>query len=246
MRKAVFLTAFNRLPYLQEVLHSWEHVRGLKDWHFVAMIEPSPLAQQIKEEFEEFVARAGLTDFEIHINPQVYGVLHHPWVGFERLLKDYEFVVRAEDDLIVSEDILEYFNWAAPEFMSDTSVATIHAFSLTDGASNEATVVGHFSPLVWGTWRDRWVDVIGPSWDHDYSTFNGTPGNQSGWDWNLNSRIFPQFNLHAVEPTISRVNNIGIWGVHGTPDNFEPAPHFSGDQPPVQWRAADSTEYVRH
>jgi hypothetical protein len=246
MRKAVFLTAYNRLPYLQEVLRSWELVRGLEEWRFVAMIEPSPIEDQIKQEFESFALRAGLVDYEISVNPQVYGVLHHPWVGFEQLMaeQDYEFVVRAEDDLLVSDDILEYFSWAAATYQDSESVATVHAFSTTDGSNAEARAVGYFRPWIWGTWRDRWIRILSQSWDHDYSTFNGVPGNESGWDWNITSRILPSLAMHSIAPVISRTSNIGIWGVHGTAENHEPSPYFKSHQPSVSWLSADSTGYV--
>lgn len=240
MRKAVFITAYNRLPYLQQVLHSWQSVRGLEDWHFVAMIEPSPVQEQVKEEFELFAAQNGLTDYEILINPERFGVLHHPWVGFERLFNDegYDFVVRAEDDLVVSSDILEMFDWSAHRYESVEQVAAVNGFSITDGREGQVSLSPKFSPLNWGTWRGRWNDLLRDTWDHDYSTFNGVKGNQAGWDWNINTRVLPEAGMLCVVPDQSRVQNIGMHGTHAVPEDFIQAGNFSSFRPKVKFYEA--------
>lgn len=228
MKKALFITAFNRPDYLHESLQSWKQVRGLEDWDIFAQIEPNALA----EEQVDMIHKA----FQYHqnvkavINPQLYGVLHNPWVGFERLFSEgYDFVVRTEDDLVVSADILEYFDWAAERFKNNARVATVNAYTMREGSSSEVALVPTFSPLVWGTWSDRWEGLIGPTWDHDYSTHNGIPGVQAGWDWNLNTRIFPQHQLLACFPLASRVHNIGLVGTHSLPENYQTSPSFRPD-----------------
>ena len=235
MKRAIFLTAYNRLNYLQETLDSWSRVRGLKDWHFVASIEPSSFQDQVVEEFTEFARKVGLDSIEIRINPERYGVLSHPWQGFQDLLdrRNFDFAVRAEDDLVVSDDILEYFTWASETYRNDPRVATVNAFSLVDSTDTHAVVHDDgFSAWLWGTWADRWNTYLVSTWDHDYSTFNGSPGNQSGWDWNLDTRVFPTFDVHSVRPEVSRVDNIGVYGVHGTEENFIQAASFSRHHEP--------------
>lgn len=246
MKKALFFTAYNRVAYLQQVLHSWYSVRGLEDWHIVALIEPSPVQNQIREEFELFKESLGLTNMEIIVNPERYGVLHHPWVGFQKLLVDehFDFAVRAEDDLVVSDDVLEYFTWAAKEFRGDAQVVTVNAFSSAFvGTPDEVVRGSKFSPWVWGTWANRWKALVGPTWDHDYSTFNEESGNQSGWDWNLDTRVIPAMNLRTISPILSRSDNIGVYGVHGTPANFVSAVGFRYRRPEAAFRTVDSKEH---
>jgi hypothetical protein len=92
-----------------------------------------------------------------------------------------------------------------------------------------------FNPLIWGLWKDRWVDVVRDTWDHDYSTYNGTPGNQAGWDWNLNTRVIPNLGLKCSLPLQSRVSHIGVVGTHGRIENFKETPSFVADRDPVEY-----------
>lgn len=230
MKKAIFLTAYNRPQYFKKVLASWKNVRGIEDWDIFVQIEPNAFADE--QELEVYLAFRDHPSVEVLVNPQIYGVLHNPWVGFERLFmqKNYSFVLRAEDDLVVSADILEYFNWASEKFQNNTKVAAIIGYTDECGSDpSAARMTEGFGPWVWGTWDDRWEGLLGPTWDHDYSTYNGEPGNQAGWDWNINTRIYPQHHLRSVVPTLSRVHNIGVSGVHAIPSEYHTSLSFSED-----------------
>ena len=231
MRRAIFLTAYDRPEYLEQALRSWGRVRGKERWSWFASIEPGVHADKILRMCAKFF-NANHLDVTISVNAERLGVLHHPWVRFEELFgHGFDFVVRTEDDLCVSADALEYFEWASAVCADDPGVGTIHGFQ-RDG-DPELPRVFHveprFDPLLWGTWADRWCDVIGPTWDHDYSTNNGIPGVQSGWDWNLNKRIYPKHGLGGLFPAASRVDNIGVHGTHSTPENFYTSASFRDD-----------------
>lgn len=233
MKKALFITAADRDAYFRETMESWKNVRGFSDWPVYIRLEPTGGLQS----HIEIIEGLGLDNVQWQINPRVYGVLHHPWVGFEELFAlEYDFVVRGEDDLPVADDILEYFDWAAEEYKDDKDIAIVLSFTGTgEGDPSLVRRTSGFNPWVWGTWKDRWEEFIGPTWDHDYSTYNGTPGNQSGWDWNLNTRILPQMGKSTVVPVVSRVQNIGVWGVHGTPANHFSVPNFNYHIDPVEY-----------
>ena len=74
------------------------------------------------------------------------------------------------------------------------------------------------------------------TWDRDYSTYNGSPGFETGWDWNLDTRVFPAHGLVAVAPRVSRVRNIGEVGERGTPEDLVPAPSFVAHQARRRYR----------
>lgn len=231
MRHAILFTAMGRPDILRQTLESWDKVRGIQDWFWYFSIEPSPDQDAVLRLIRRFISRNEIPVATIHVNPRVYGVLHHPWVGLDTMFTGgWEFVIRAEDDLCVSDDILEYFTWAELTFRGTSDVATIHAY--TDGTShspNGVHALPEFNPWVWGTWSHWWTHLLRDTWDHDYSTFNESPGFQSGWDWNLNTRIFPAHELVGIYPRMSRVDNIGVRGTHSTPGNWRTAPTFQAE-----------------
>ena len=238
-RPAVLLTAFDRPHYLAPVLDSWAVVRGLDGWHLRVAVEPTPAQDEVVALVRAFVRRTGHADTEVVVNPTRLGVLENPYVHLDALFSaGHSFVVRTEDDLLVADDVLELFAHVAETYAEVPSVATAHAFSPDPSGAPSGELVRDdaFCPWVWGTWRDRWTDLLGPTWDRDYSTWNVSPGFETGWDWNLNTRVFPAHGLGAVAPAVSRVQNIGEVGEHGTPADLVPAPSYVAHQPPQRYR----------
>lgn len=240
MKRAIFLTAYDRLEYLAPTLESWRNVRGVGDWAFFATVEPSAKQEEVLRMLREF--GADLPDFYITLNPTRFGVLHHPWVYFENLFRQggYDYVVRAEDDITVTTDILEYHEWASHEYQLEPSIGWITSFA--DDYHDHAEVrrmLGFGSPLIIGTWRAEWTGVFGPSWDHDYSTNNGTPGVHAGWDWNLN-RVMPPLGLHSIVPLHTKAFHLGVFGAHSTPDVYFKAPDLETQVPPQSYREVQS------
>jgi hypothetical protein len=235
MKRALVITACNRPNYFRETMDSWRKVRGFYDWDVIIRLEPSFFI----EEHLEVVAELQHEHLKIVVNPHVYGVLHHPWVAFEELFAEgYSFVVRGEDDLVVSDDILEFFEWASETYENDKQIAAVYGHSpVPEGWHGPEQVLRmpDFSPWVWGVWKDRWTEYIRDTWDHDYSTYNGHPGNEAGWDWNLDTRILPGYRKLCILPAYSRVKNIGVWGVHGTAENHRTGPAFEYHRDPVQY-----------
>lgn len=238
MKHALVLTGHDRPGYLLYALKGWQEVRGLDRWRVVISIDPGQRTDAVLDLARDFHARTKHPDFSIVVNPRRYGVLGHPYVAFDRLFADgHNFVLRTEDDILPSRDALEYFEWAEAHYRDGhPDVATIHGNSFTEGAADEVEVRPRFDSWMWGTWAGVWENFIEPTWDHDYSTFNDTPGNQSGWDWNLDTRVYPKEGLKGVFPMASRVCNIGVHGVHGTPENHRTSQSYRGDHGPVVYR----------
>ncbi len=215
MNKHLVFTAFNRPEYLQPTINSWNNVRNLRDWNTVFHIEPSDQQVLVSE-----IAMQLNTEVTTRINPERLGVLVNPWNAINTAFdNNADFVVLAEDDVIVSQDILEYFEWAAIEYETAYSILNINSFSKLGGRANQLTQDSHFSPLIWGVWRNRWENYLRDSWDKDYSTGN-PDGSEAGWDWNIN-RILQRENFKVIKPLQSRSNHIGLIGTHMTPDMME-------------------------
>lgn len=233
MRKAILLTAHNRPDYLADVLDSWSTVRGLRDWDFVISID-----EVNTEECREVILLAQFFQNKKHSNVHILrqspklGVLKHPYVVLDSLFDTYDFILRTEDDLIVSDGILEYFEYAAETFEHMPDVKSVHGYNGSpEGKEQVIFAAQGFNPWSFGTWRTSWSDLR-DNWDLDYSTYNGTPGNQAGFDWNFNTRVYPQNEWFGVYPEVSRVKNIGLHGVHGTPENLPESPTFTEHNEP--------------
>ncbi len=241
MNRALVITAWNRPEYFWDAARSWASV-DMTDWDVFLRLEPSDPATEARHIriFESLMLLRGVKpeNQNVRINPERLGVLSHPWHAFSDLLihGNYDFVVRTEDDLLVSNDVLSYFTWASEHFLDDQRVATVNAFSKGPGGDDHAVVAGQpFNPWMWGTWVDRWQDTISPTWDHDYSSGGE---HDSGWDWNLETRVLPSQGLMTVQPLCSRVKNIGEHGVHGTPENLPASPSWQQFFPSGEFHAA--------
>jgi hypothetical protein len=216
IRKLVF-TATNRPYYLQPSIESWNAVRGLGTWDVEFFIEPTPVQDQMRDVAFQLNARSVV----VGINKQRLGVLVNPWHAMETAFRGgAEFVILAEDDVAVSSDILEYFEWASEKYEDDPEILCVNAFSKMGGAPNFVMKSQQFSPLIWGTWRDRWYSTLRNSWDKDYSSGN-PDGSEAGWDWNIN-RILQKNWEFVIKPQQSRSDHLGEWGgTHMTPDLYD-------------------------
>lgn len=210
----VTMTAFNRPDYFRESLASWKQVRNVhgeygKGWSLLVSCEPGPVNLDMQR-----VAWSERDWATFSSNREQLGVLVHPWHCFNEMFElGAPFTVLAEDDIVVSSDIMEYFNWAAYEFAEDSNVLGVCAFTQECGKANEVRKSQGFSPLIWGTWKDRWDNILRDRWDKDYSTGPGN-GVEAGWDWEIN-RILKEKNMNFIFPKASRSNHIGRFnGTH--------------------------------
>lgn len=237
--KAVVLTAYNRPEYLRQVLESWANVHGIQRWDFIISIDWSEDTHLIEDVVADFYDK--IPNLIIITHPKNLGVLKHPLEIMDYLFEEfgYEFIVRAEDDLVVSDGVLEYFEIAKHSFNSVMSIATVHAHSEDEeGELNKVYKEIRFNPWLFGTWKHKW-DILRNNWDQDYSTYDTVPGNRSGFDWNFNLRVYPRYVLYGLYPEVSRVKNIGAYGVHGTPELLPPSPTFTMNNEPLRsltWR----------
>lgn len=233
LRKCVFLTAANRPEYFKPTLQSWKNVRWSDDWIFNLRIEPTDKLDQMLEIADEFTA----FPIRLQVNDRVLGAPLHPYVAFDEsfteLYRDY--TVSVEDDLPVSEDFLEYHSWAAEKYYLDHEIGTVSSFSVKGTDPSRVERREGFVSWGFGTWWDRWEDYIRDTWDSNYSTYETQPGDRAGWDWNLNLRVLPSRGKKTIFPEVSRIQNIGVHGVHGTAGNFLESECFRYKNDPVEF-----------
>lgn len=240
----IMMTAWRRPQYLRKVLQSWSQVRGIRDVPIKVFLEPSDRQGQMLELIYE-AQDWGVLDIGVHENPERLGVLVNPVESAGRMFRentDLQYLIFAEEDLIVSNDVLEYFRWADKEFRDreDVLIACAHT---TEGAKKEASpeevhLGTRFRCWIWSTWRDRWEKVLEPTWDRNYGSAQHERDG-AGWDYNIDSRIIPRGDYKTVLPAASRSQNIGKFeGVHADPSTYVHTlnPSFQPVREPVSYR----------
>jgi hypothetical protein len=237
---AILMTAWRRPQYTRKVLQSWSEVRGVKDVPFTVFLEPSDRQEQMREVIRE----SGL-DIYLRENTELQGVDVNIAKGAETLFQEnpeLRYLIFAEDDLIVSNDVLEFLLWADEQFRDRKDVLVVNAHT-DDGATENAdpaeVMLGQrLRCWIWGTWRDRWEETLLPTWDYDTST-SEYPGDPCDWAWNLDLRVIPRGGFRTVLPAASRSQNIGKWeGVHASPGLYAETlnPSFRAEREPVEYR----------
>jgi hypothetical protein len=216
--KAIFFTVFNRPEYLKQTLEQWEKVRGLDQYDIYFRIDPSNSTEDVVEEINKFSSRVNASVKSI-LNLEKQGCAHNTWNGFNSLFDEYNFVVLAEDDILPSTDVAEYFTFLERKYTDDLEVLTISAnYELPSNNPHAVSKLDIFRGQIWGTWKNRWDNFIKDTWDFDYSS--GDNGGPSGWDWNLTLRVIPNNKLKSIAPHSSRSQHIGENGLHCDPSMF--------------------------
>jgi hypothetical protein len=223
---SIMMTAWRRPNYLRKTLRSWGAVRGIREVEIVVALEPSDRQDQIIRTIWEARDEWGL-NIRTRVNPERLGVLvnivetaGHMFQVEDRL----RYLVFAEEDLVVSDDVLDYFLWADDVFHGREDVLAVCAHA-PEGATADsdptAVALGErFRCWVWATWRDRFHGVLEPTWDRTYSS-GEKPGDGVGWDCNIQERIIPRGGYRTVLPAASRSQNIGKFeGVHQAPGEY--------------------------
>lgn len=201
-------TANDRPEYQRQVTESWKKVRGFYELD-ARHIFLEPSAQHI--EMEALAGGLG----EVYTNPNKLGVLANPFSALTYMFgtQNCDFVILAEDDIVVSTDTIEYFKWAAEAYEPDQGIYGVCAFSRDGGSEEDVVLAKGLSSWVLGTWKSRWGRLMAPTW---MSAATDTDDwSQIGWDWGQN-RITKANNLSWITPKQSRSSHIGVHGTHST------------------------------
>lgn len=118
-----------------------------------------------------------------------------------------DFVLMVEDDIVISDDALEYIEWAAKKYKEDNSVRTIGLWghdkipSLPISEKDHGKVMrqNHFTCWGWGTWKDRWEEMLA-TWT------TGSDHEKTSWDVVMSGCLNGR---DEILPTIPRAYNCG-------------------------------------
>lgn len=199
----VALTVSGQRPgYLRRVLESWARVRGAQDARLALCCEPLPRAFPL-DELEALAARA-FGSVTVHVNERRKGCLVNTRDALAMAFAEDGFAAMTEEDIEVSDDILEYFAWARDAYCDDAQViaACAHMLHSSPRAPQHGAVrLPSFNAWAWASWRDRWEGFILPGW-------GGEPRDREAWDAHLSLAI-RRHDRAAIHPACSRSLHIG-------------------------------------
>lgn len=226
---AVMITAKGRTEYLKQTLASWEAARGIADIHSFTVA----LGYDEKA-FTEMVSLVSgwQPGCPVRIHPDSTAARRSNGMGraiaecvsgIFAANPEVEFIVMGEEDVVVSDDVLEEMLWGARRFADDKQVLLVNGHDEGGQGWNEPGIGAlngdadqwamrlnqSFNPWCWGTWRDRWTEVLEVGWDYECSSGGLL---DSGHDHMIARRIIPRGNFLCLTPDASRSQNIGKFG----------------------------------
>jgi hypothetical protein len=255
-RMAVMTTAWRRPYYFERILNSWARAEGSGQLaHFVIALGRTDRYDRQVKLIDRMRPKFGVP---LEIADQSQQALASR--GTHRAIAeaanhvfaydDVDFLIFGEEDTMVSSDVLTYMAWAAEAFAEDRGVLAVLAHSRggqgwdepvpaqdADADQQAARILPYFNPWGWGTWRDRWEQIMEPSWDWE-CTSGGNPM-QHGYDWNLQLRVMPAHNMGCVVPDASRSQNIGQhegWATNPQTWAYSQAQSFRERREPCDYR----------
>jgi glycosyltransferase involved in cell wall biosynthesis len=211
MKINIAISAYNRPEYLQRCISALYGAKGFSTDKYDIFC--------VMDCFEDGSFNNNVLDVFFynrlvpHITPKKLGCNYTIKKALEMAWADNpDFVLMLEDDIIISDDALQYIEWAANKYKDDGSVRTIGLWGHDDGwklgsplPDNESGKVmrqNYFTCWGWGTWKDRWKEM----------NTNWTTGNDShdtSWDVIVSSHLGDRVE---ILPSLSRAYNCGEHG----------------------------------
>lgn len=227
MKPVLAFPVYNRPQYTVPVLASWRDVRGIGDAHLIYRLEPGypDMADLVSREHPDSTGALTVNEHQLGNDQNMKAAVA------EAFATGAEFVIAAEDDVVVAADLLEYMTAMAARYADDKSVLAITAWQgESPGPLDEVQRTEWFyGGACWGMWRDRW-DEVSPGW----------PPSGSGYDGYL-WRLAQATGRQIIQPLATRCKNIGEYGVNTTGDYASfgavwKSQQFTADIPPQTYR----------
>lgn len=213
--KTISISLYNRPVYTKQVLDSLLKCEGIEEYHILIKIEPEvedviKLAQDFNHPHKKVV----INNQKLGCSLNIFSCVNESFIQ-----TDTNFHIHIEDDIVPSRDCLRYFEWASSYFQNSKEIGVITSYQrnrsiIPENIHEVKNLVSKhmwFTPWGWATWRDRWLNQIGPRL---YSLITNRSIPYSSWDKHLHD-ILKINNLFQVFPLVSRTQNIGaLNGAH--------------------------------
>lgn len=218
---AIMTTAYGRPRYLRQSLRSWQKARGINATHsFVVALGKSPVHAAQRTIIEGY--RPMVSEIYYDRDPRREGKMHAAILDAANhifLDPEVRFLIFGEEDVVVSNDVLEYFSWAKDRFATDPRVLLVNAHCVGGQGwdkhepapdttrQREVSLRSYFNAWCWGTWRHKWP-ILRDNWDDG----KNITASAQGYDWRIQVSTMPKGSYLAVTPEASRSQCIGREG----------------------------------
>ncbi|MBQ9588583.1 MAG: glycosyltransferase [Butyrivibrio sp.] len=235
---AITIFVYNRISTLTKMLESLRHCRGLEKHDIFFFSDgykdktDAIKVGRVREIIHSFLDNELKKKGTIIERTENLGLARSVISGVGEVLEQYDAIICIEDDLIFSEDFLEYMDSALEKFKDDNRVWAISGYcqklNCLDDINANSFISYRSSSWGWGSWKERWNNV---DWDvTDYAKFEksselrksfGKWGKDMPYLLDLQMRkvidswairwCYSQWkkNMFTVFPTETRVKNIG-------------------------------------
>jgi hypothetical protein len=173
----------------------------------------------------------GFKTITIHLSAENKGLANSIIQGVSNVFDKYDSIIVLEDDLVTSNNFLDYMNDALRFYKDYNTVFSIAGYSIPIKNNSKCDVyfTGRSFSWGWATWKSRWDLIDWEVKDFDFFKTNNQlrkEFNKMGSDMSrmldrqMNHKINSwairwcyhqfKFNLFSVHPFASKISNIGF------------------------------------
>ena len=179
----VVVFVYNRLEHTRQIFESLERNSLVRESELFIFSDACPRGKPLQKVLEvrkfirEYAEYSAFKKVTIICAEKNKGLARSVIEGTTAVLENYKNVIVLEDDLVVSDDFLEYMNEGLEYYQFDKKVWSISGYTdqFTALEKYEDDVYAAFRGCSWGwaTWRNRWCMV---NWKvEDYKIFKYNP-----------------------------------------------------------------------
>ena len=232
----ICLFVFKRLDLTKQVVYSLQQNKLASQSHLHVFSDAAAKEEDVAhvEEVRAFISGIeGFKSVTLHLSEKNKGLANSVIAGVTEVINKYEKAIVLEDDLILSDNFLNFMNDALDWYKNDASLFSVCGYTVPIQTNENVDVyfTGRGSSWGWATWKDRWQKI---DWAmSDYNEFKKDKAaqkrfNRNGSDLSKLLRLqmegkrnswairwaYAQFKLQAytVFPVVSKVANDGFGG----------------------------------
>lgn len=219
MQINITVSLFNRPDYSRQVLDHLAKCINVEHFQILVNIDKSPYQEELAELVAEFS-----TDLDIysHMCPKNLGCNKAIYECLDWGFEDADFNVHIEDDILLAQDALQYFEYCANTYVNRQAIFTVDGYNnqpydLSSNKQYELNATKSFKPWGFGIWKDRW-ESIKDRWQFGYGSIYEQGKrvlDSGGWDVNMKKNL--KGDRYRIYPRLARTKNIGAKGGVHTP-----------------------------